>query len=293
MGIYCSTSDVKIVLKTNRANKIRFPEIAINNLVTAKEDKPIGGGLNSPSVGLKPQKNVDLAVNKGLIVADTGFSGMIKVFVYFDSATDYRVFVTDEVSSRRVLDGSGTISTDYIHTEGYFTILANAFFGTISVQDTVEFSVECHISDDEIEQFISLAEIEIDNFLMAGYHRLTSGTTDYNSGFQVRLFDATTLPDQIKSACSYLAAYLIYTTIFADEQRDFDKSKDFRSIHFSERWKKLVDNSLSNYLKIANRSVPKNYLPYSNISDKARVIVEYKKDICEIDLEVEYNDEII
>lgn len=269
MATYTNSDQVKLILKTNRTNRIKFREISTYNLIVNTNKNPLGSGNVGFTVDPKAAINYNLIFRVKDVQISPSFDGYRRIMLFFDDSSNYRVFESEERNGRWNLVGSSDILTEYESPDLMYRIPTSCFGGTISPNDSVQFDIECHISDQDIDIFINLAEVEIDTFLQGGGHK-------FEDGFQTRVFGIGQVPSTVNSATAYLAAYLIYTSIFADEQRDFEGSKDIRSMHFTERWKKKVDSDLKAYLKVANRRMPQSYIKFSAVSDKARCLFEAK-----------------
>lgn len=279
MGIYTDISSVKRLFKANRGTRVYFVENCLQSLNTNTLPKPLGvGEIGGSRAG--SQINYKILLKRSLVDVSTSYSGYTKVMIYFDSPTDYRVFEAVENYDKYVFMGNGTISTDYIDLDGKYSILQGAITGTLAELDVVTFELKCDVSDDEIEQFITEAEIEVDNILISGYH-------SHTGDLQTRVFADPDIPDGVSLGTAYITAYNMYTTLFIDQQRELEKQKDVRTAHFSERWKKNGMSILSNYLKIANRKAPRSVIRKSHESDGASCKIEVITEDCQLGLIVE------
>ena len=284
MGIYTDIASVKRLFKANRGTRVYFVENSVQSLDTKALPKPLGvGEIGGTRAG--SQTIYRMLVKRAMIVTDTSFSGYVKVMVYFDNATDYRVFESVENYDKFIYTGDGNIATDFVDPEGKYTILAGAISGTVQEMDLLTFEIKSDISDDEIEQFITDAEVQVDNLLIAGYH-------SHTGDLQTRVFADPDIPDAVSLATSYLTAYNIYTTVFIDQQRELEKQSDVRTVHFSERWKKNYMSSIHDYLKIATRKRPRAVIPLSNSSNKAICKIEVMKEDCQVGLVVECEEDL-
>lgn len=273
MGVYADISAVKRLFKTNRGTRIAFIEDAITRVSVINIRKPWPGD--------KALDNHDLIFVKSGVSVSTDFRGIEKVMIYFDSPTTYKVFSTDGKDDNTRLMGVGDTVSVYTDPDGKYTIDPSSFSGTIALYDVVIFNLDCQASDDDIEGYIADSEIYIDNYMISKFRRHT-GT------LQERIFDATDLPDQVAAATAYYAAYLLYTTLFLDQQREVQKTTDSKTIGYSERYRDNALSMIDSYIKISNRKIPDKLIMLSNRSDVgAECVVECQITDCGVDLEIE------
>lgn len=243
MGLYAELSDVKIIMRASSRERIRFSGDALRVIDIGQiQNTSIGDPYNQSK---HPEPIYTLSILRNQVqIADT-YSGRDLVTFIFTSATNYNVYFQDfkdnAYDKRDMLHGSGSISTTYVYNDISFP--PAMWVGTPAAQSSVKIQFEADISNEAAEFFIEQAEIAIDNMLAAA-------SVDYLKAGEQRLFLAPDIPPPVKMATQYLAAYYIYTNVFAEQ------SKDPNNSHFTDRWKRMCMDVLRDFAIWKNRLPP-------------------------------------
>lgn len=241
---YTTLDSVKKILNANIKSRIRFPDKAVYDydIFTL--------GATSTIQDMKSRtSNYDLILDPSKIVFDDGFKGEVTICVYFNTPTSYNVYNLSEGDKKYRNVGAGTISTDFTPAVGDYVIEAGAFSGVIVERACMIIRSNCHIDILTSEYFMEQAEIIVDTSIEGAGAKLRIGAP--------RMFLQPDVPPEIEVATAYLAAYLMYTAVFAEEQKDWEvKGGSAFSRHFVDSWKKRAEALISDYISFTGRRPP-------------------------------------
>jgi hypothetical protein len=243
MGTYALLSDVKKIMRASSRERIRFSEDAFRSMDIGILAEPAQGPYNQSKYP-KPQYNL-IFRKENVIISNTYKFRTLLNFV-FTSDTEYNVyfqsFVDNAYDKREMLHGSGDIGGTYDY-DGLIQFPSTCWAGVIGVGATVKIVFEADISTEDAEFFILNAEVAIDNMLSAA-------AVDYLLVGEDRLFEIPDIPPAITMAAQYMAAFYIYTNAYAEQ------SKESPQGHFTDRWRKMAMDILTNFAIHKNRLPP-------------------------------------
>jgi hypothetical protein len=234
MPTYTDLSQVKRVLRSSSGEKVRFSDSIVGVNV---------GKLTSPT-GNQITSNLDLEFNYTLVTIEADFEGDYVLKFLFTSPTEFKAIEVGEKIRRELALGTGDIATDYTTPNGLITVPSGCWGGTIITNSVVEIRFDSHMSDNSGNQYIEDAEVIIDA-------TIEGVGVNYAIGAP-RIFASGSVPDQVKVATTYLAAYMIFTDAFAD----FYKDKNEMKYSFVGGWKSRAEDLLMDYMKAVGRKPP-------------------------------------
>jgi len=245
MAIYTTIDDVKKILRANKASRVRFYDAGVTDV----EINTMRGSIRDLR-DVTP--NYDLIVDETKFIISEDFSGDMNVVCVFDDATSYKVYELPIGKPIHRLIGSGVISVDFTPPSSLYTLEVGVFSGTIVAGAAADFHLSCHVDIPTVESFIDHAEVIIDSAIQGGGSRYRDGNDD-------KMFSQPDVPPEIKVAAAYLSAYLVYTSVFAEEQRDFEVKGSTFLRHFSDAWKKKSEMLVNQYVIATGRKPPLAY----------------------------------
>ena len=234
MPTYTDLAQVKRVLRSSSGEKVRFSDSIVGVNV---------GKLTSPT-GNQITSNLDLEFNYTLVEIDPAFEGDYVLKLLFTSPTDFKAIEVGEKIRRELALGSSDISSDYTTPDSMITVPKECWGGTIITNSVVEIRFDSHMSDNSGNTYIEDAEVIIDA-------TIEGVGVNYAMGAP-RIFASGSVPDQVKVATTYLAAYMIFTDAFAD----FYKDKNEMKYSFVGGWKSRAEDLLMDYMKAVGRRPP-------------------------------------
>lgn len=234
MPTYTDLSQVKRVLRSSSGEKVRFSDAIVG----------VNVGKLTSSTGNQVTSNLDLEFNYTLVKTDPAFEGDYVLKFLFTSPTDFKAIEVGEKIRRELSLGTGNVATDYVTPNGLIEVPSDCWGGTIVTNSTVEIRFDSHMSDNSASQYIEDAEVIIDATIEGVGVNYAQGSP--------RIFAAGSVPDQVKVATTYLAAYMIFTDAFAD----FYKDKNEMKYSFVGGWKTRAEDLLMDYMKAAGRKPP-------------------------------------
>jgi hypothetical protein len=228
MPTYTTLDDVKRIVQSSGDKVVRFSD----SLVSIQISESSSGR--------------DFAFDRNEVEETTSFKGQRELRFKFNSSSDFDVVEIVEGHNREVLlDSSQSKSSDYTTPDGEITVKSSAWKGTQESGDEATLEWDAHISDDHAEAFIDESEIEIDSTL-AGQR------VDFLEGSDNRLWTSSSdVPPEISVACSYLAAYYIYTNVYINIYQENGGMSNY-----STRWKKKAEKNVMSYADRVNHEVP-------------------------------------
>lgn len=245
MGLYAQLADVKIIMRASSRERIRFSDDAFRVWSVGEIQNVTIGSIRNQSKAPEPVYTMSIRKDQALI-ADS-YKGRDMVNFVFIDANNYNVYTQEfkdnSYDKRELYHGSGSISTTYDYN-GEISFPPAFWVGIAEPNFSVKIQFECDISTQDAEFFIGQAEIALDNMLSAA-------AVDYLLPGESRLFIAPDIPPVITMAAQYLAAYYIYTNVYAEQLTDG------KSGHFTDRWRKMCMEVLNDF------SIWKNRLPPS------------------------------
>lgn len=188
---YCRYEDVKRLLRSrNYEGTIRFSD-SYKNL---RSDDNNNGNIALAAISISQD-----------------YSGTIPYRITFTNGTDFKLEVNDETEIVYRNLGTGNINTDFIADDNSIRINSSDWSGTPQVDDVILFDTDSHMSINDAIQFIRDAEILIDVILEEniGYTSATENSLR---------FTRETTPKAISAATCRFAAFLIYTTIYKQQE---------------------------------------------------------------------------
>jgi hypothetical protein len=240
---YTTLESVKKILNANIKSRIRFPDKAVYDY-----DIFTLGATSSVQDMKSRVSNYDLVFDPSKVVFEDTYKGELNLCIYFDSPTSYIAYNLSDGDKKYRNVGSGSISLDFTPVIGEYIIEAGAFSGTIVERACMIVKVNCHIDTSTAEYFIEQAEIVIDTTIEGSGAKLRIGAP--------RMFLIPDVPPEIEVACAYLSAYLIYTAIFAEEQKDWEIKGSAFARHFVDSWKKRAESLMADYIAFTGRRPP-------------------------------------
>ena len=187
---YCRFDDVKRLLRSrNYEGTIRFSD-SYKNL--RKDDD---------------SQNVKLAA----ISLSQEYSGTEPFTLTFLTDTTFKLEVGEEsqLSLRNL--GQGNITTDFIANNYSIRINKDDWFGIPVANDKILFDTDSHMSINDTIQFIRDAEILVDVILEENIGYLEAKERELR-------FTRATIPKSVSAATARFAAFLIYTTIYKEQE---------------------------------------------------------------------------
>lgn len=210
--IYCTLNDVKRLLRSlpNQESRVRFSS-------AYRDLKPDDG--NSGDIDLSGVSFVD------------SFSDHDTYTFQFTDSTSFRV--TGEIIGSL---GTGNRFSTFTATNR-FSVPSENWSGAAITGDKVYITAASDISEDDGHQFVVDATKKINSRL----------STRYGSLSNVSYYDSTSaeLPDAVSYACSRIAAYEIFNSVFAGSAVDEASPV--------ERWNKDAESELVLYLSAHGR----------------------------------------
>lgn len=147
--------------------------------------------------------------------------------VVFTSETEFILYRGED---ELAVDGSGAIGATFLSDSNIITILPIYWVGSFEVGDCFQFQTESNISNMDAEAFMSDAE-DIVNGMLEKYF-----------GEDIVPFDGVPVPTKIDTGTAYIAAFLIYSSIYsATNQKDIPE--------FVSRWYRSGKNMVAAYLE--------------------------------------------
>jgi hypothetical protein len=274
MGIYAQLNDVKKILRASSRERIRFPSNALKSVTVQRlvdsADQPIPYRQNR-----QPKVSYDLVFLTSQIIIDPSFYGRVFLSLNMKDdadlsidpkpASDYDVFhqpfINGDGDKRDMMYGSSDTNQTFDY-EGIIQIPTECFEGIIRAGDTVRLEFEADISDEDAEFFIENAEVDIDNMLAAD-------RVSYLELGEDRLFKVPDIPPAIQMATQYLAAYYIYTAVYAEEMAD---TIDTKIKHFSQRWHEKAIKVITDYAVHARRLAPSSVDLSAHFQERAKCL---------------------
>lgn len=248
---YTTFSDVKRVLDTNIKNRIRFNTSPVKDY----DIFTLSPTSNIQDMA-KRTPNYATIFDPSKIVFQDSYAGDLQIALLFTSPTEYICYIMPDGDKKFRNVGAGDISNDFTPVAGDFEIMSGVCSGTIVVNDVVLIKTIVHCSVETADFYIQHAEVIIDNAIEGSGARLKLSSP--------RMFTFPDIPQEIKVATTYLAAYILYTSVFAEEQKDFEiKNASTFVRHFVDGWKKRADQLLSDYIAHAGRRPPMARTPDS------------------------------
>lgn len=241
MPTYTNLTQVKRILRGSSRERVRFSDCITN--VKALNDKA--------------RANTTLIFLANLVQIDPSFSGDLQLKFKFTTPTDYNVIKIDAPDHRELIIGVGETLTDYTTPDGLIVFPTGCWGGSAEVDDTLEVVFDSHISDKDADLYIEDAEVMVD--MQLSEHGIVWPNTATNN----RAYEAGEVPAPVEIATAYLAAYNIYTDVFADQMRD---AAELNS-SFSGRWKKRAESLLMSYIRTEGQTVPE-VLSFPDFMDK-------------------------
>lgn len=220
---YCDIDDVKRILRVlnnsgNNQYKVRFSD--------------------SYSIPEAYSTNTGTGKLKGISVL-TSFAGSEEWHIEFTSGTGFTLYRSMDTT---INDGSGSVSAAFVSTSGIITIASAQWVGTPVSGDKFKFRTNSNISDNDAEGFIEDADVIIDG--MASKLLKTTSVP------------FTTVPNLIKRASMYIAANLIFSSIYGTANTD-EISNIVRS------WLSFGRNLVTTYIESIPAAEHKKYAAYA------------------------------
>lgn len=238
MAYYTTIEDIKRILKTNGTERIRFSDSIVSVAVEKKH-------LNTRATDV----NLDLIFNYRLVEIAPSYSGEYVLKILFTDDQNFKAIEVDAVSNRgEMVLSLGNIGADWVSPDGVFTIPAACWGGIAKENDQVQIKFSSHISDDDVVAYIEEAEIRIDAMLEE--HQILF--IDESAPAPRRIFAVGEVPDRIRVATSYLAAYYIFTNTFVDLFKD----KDSLFPSYVRKWLDRAESGLMEYIIGTGRRAP-------------------------------------
>jgi hypothetical protein len=255
MAIYTTLDEVKMILRANKASRVRFYDAGVSEV----DIKTLRGSIRDLR---DVEPNYDLIVDESKFTISEDFSGDDFVTCVFSDSTNYNVYEIQSGKTSQRLVGSGNIMSAFNPPSGMYEIGIGAFSGTINVGASASFHMFCHVDISTCESFIDHAEVIIDSAIQGAGSK-------YRDGNNYKMFAQPDVPPEIKIAAAYLSAYLIYTSVFAEEQRDFEVKGSVFLRHFSDAWKKKSESLVDQYIVSTGRKSPLAYNSSMSYSTEA------------------------
>lgn len=180
---------------------------------------------DSHSLPKKYSTNVGDGMLLGVTIADN-YVGFEHWMLQFTSSSAFKLYRGED---ELVTDGSGTVSSQFVSSSKIITINTSDWTGTHQTGDKFKFNTESNISNADADQFITDAE-DIVNSMLAEY--IGSSQVPYT----------TSVPTQVATGTAYIAAFLIYSSIYSStNQSDIPE--------FINRWYRIGANMISAYIE--------------------------------------------
>jgi hypothetical protein len=186
---YADSEDVKRLLRIldvsgNNQYKVRFSE---SHTVPEAYSTNTGSGV---------LKDVDIA---------NSYAGSEIWHVDFSSSESFVLYRGEDTS---INDGTGNIAADFESISGIISILSDAWHGTPASGDKFKFRTDSNISDADVDGFIDDAQAIVDGKL-----------SEFIGSTHVT-FATDLVPKLLSKATVYIAANLIFTSIYSNVNTD-------------------------------------------------------------------------
>ena len=206
---YSSVDDVKRILRVLSSSSNNQYKIRLSSSYTLPEVYT----TNSGDIRLSAIKTIK-----------TDYAGSELWIIKFASATAFTLYRGE---GENFSDGSGITSSDFTSTSKIIKIASADWDGTAVSGDKIKFRTDSNISEDDADEFITDADAVIEGLL--------------NKKMDISSLPSST-PNLIKKASMYLAANLIFQSVFSTVNLD-----NLPAI--VRRWRSFGVDLVSSYLE--------------------------------------------
>lgn len=158
------------------------------------------------------------------------YSDVANFNIIFNSdSTSFKMYRVDDEKQSNFIVGQGLKQNDFTTDDGFFSIDSTNWIGYTFPDDTIIFSTDSHISENDGTRFLQDAELFVDSILEKNV-RFSSIT---ESSLRFPLDSTSPIPKSVGLATQYIAAYMIFKAIYLENNLNQDMDR-FKNIWLKE-----------------------------------------------------------